>query len=66
VTREFGITGTDYRKIIEYLRVFGIVVEVAVEGTSSDGGRTGARFASCRHDRSRSWPTRRACTPSAR
>lgn len=35
--REFRATGTGYRKIIDYLRGFGLVVAVAVEGTGSYG-----------------------------
>lgn len=35
--REFGATGAGYRKVIDYLRGFGVVVAVAVEGTGSYG-----------------------------
>ncbi|MFC9768493.1 IS110 family transposase [Rhodococcus jostii] len=35
--REFGATSAGYRKVIDYLRGFGVVVAVAVEGTGSYG-----------------------------
>ncbi|MFV9452456.1 IS110 family transposase [Rhodococcus sp. NM-2] len=35
--REFGATGAGYRKVIDHLRGFGVVVAVAVEGTGSYG-----------------------------
>ncbi|MGW4335907.1 IS110 family transposase [Rhodococcus koreensis] len=35
--REFGATGAGYQKIIDYLRGFGVVVAVAVEGAGSHG-----------------------------
>ncbi|WP_230990420.1 IS110 family transposase [Rhodococcus oxybenzonivorans] len=35
--RGFGATGAGYRKVIDYLRGFGVVVAVAVEGTGSYG-----------------------------